>query len=79
MTEVATLAGAFASYGIYAITALLVVAVCYLFKEINHCNKSIQDVLREKNNDYKELLLKTTIAIENSTKVVERVEKILDK
>ena len=74
MDQVAPLAGALSSYGLYAIVAVLVVAVVYLFRQVNQLHAQIQQILIDTAKTATDMTTKVTIALEQSTKTIERIE-----
>ena len=77
MNEVTTLASSISEYGLYTIIAALVVAVVYLYKQIHELNRDMRTNLQTYLKEQSELTACCTIALENSTKAVERIEAIM--
>lgn len=78
MSEVATVAGSLSDYGLYSIIALLVLAVVSLYKQIHTLNADMRLNLLNFLKEQSELTVRCTVALENSTKAVERIERICD-
>lgn len=72
METVAPLAGTLSNYGLYAIVALLVVAVVYLFKRQSALEKEIRDLLTSTINENSRVIGEATKIIEAQSEVLNR-------
>ena len=79
MEPVGTLAGALSSYGLYGIIAILALAITYLWRQVENLNSQIKSILSDQNKMQLDLNTKLAVALEANTKILEKVEKKLDK
>ena len=71
METVAPLAGTISTYGLYAIAALLVAAVIYLYKHINKLDDEFKEILKTTICDNNRIVAENTKALEAVIKLIE--------
>lgn len=74
MNEINGLATSLSTYGLYTIIAVLCIAVVYLFRQVNDLHRQIQGILTEQSKTSAELTTRVVLALEQSTKAIERID-----
>lgn len=71
METVAPLAGTISTYGLYAIVAVLIIAVVYLFKQQNALEKEVREMLQTTINQNNQVLSENSRVIGEASKLIE--------
>lgn len=73
METVAPLAGTISTYGLYAIVAVLTVAVVYLYKLHGALEKEFREMLKTTIGENKQVIAENTRVVTEATRLIERL------
>lgn len=76
MMEVANTAAALSTYGLYAIVAVLLLAVMHLYKEHNRLVDEIRKNMQDDNKELSKLLAESNEVIKRNTQAMESLELV---
>ena len=74
--EVTSTAAALSTYGLYAIVAILLMAVMHLYKEHNRLVEEIRKTSKDDNKELAKLLAESNEVIKRNTQTMERIEAV---
>lgn len=74
--EVTSTAAALSTYGLYAIVAILLMAVMHLYKEHNRLVEEIRNTSKDDNKELAKLLAESNEVIKRNTQAMESLEAV---